>query len=126
MVVVKCSHEDCDWETPDRTEALAAVLAAELANHTAVKHCKQGGSSGDDASKKTPAIERPKISAGGTEESWAVFLKKWELFKSGSKIQQSQLNNHLFQCCVDTLGDDLLRGITDIMKETEDTLLAAI
>ena len=126
MVVIQCSKDDCDWKTPDRDEALAAVLAAELSNHTAVAHSKQAAESTDGGSKKTPAIERPKISTGGTEESWSVFLKKWELFKSGSKIQGSQLNNHLFQCCVDTLGDDLLRGITDIMTESEDTLLAAI
>ena len=126
MVVIQCSKEDCQWETPDRDEALAVVLAAELANHTAVAHSKQTVEPADGGTKKTPAIERPKISAGGTEESWSVFLKKWELFKSGSKIQESQLNNHLFQCCVDTLGDDLLRGIEDIMSESEETLLAAI
>ena len=126
MVVVHCSKSDCDWKTPNRDEALAAVLAAELANHTAVAHSEPAKDNAEEGQRKTPAIERPKISTGGTEETWAVFLKKWDLFKKGSKIQNSQLNNHLFQCCVDTLGDDLLRGINDIMMETEESLLQAI
>ena len=90
MVVLRCSKDDCDWKTPNREESLAVVLAAELSNHTAVAHSKPAAEPTDGGSKKTPAIERPKISTGGTEESWSVFLKKWELFKSGSKIQGSQ------------------------------------
>ena len=76
MVVIKCSKADCSWQTPDRNEALAAVLAAELANHTAVAHSKPTNESTENGQKKAPAIERPKLSAGGTEETWAVFLKK--------------------------------------------------
>ena len=128
MVVISCSKPGCDWKTEDRDEALAAVLAAELSNHTAVSHTPAAPSEGtsDTTVKKSPAIDRPKISVGGTEETWSIFLKKWDLFKSGSKIPAAQLNNHLFQCCVDSLGDDLLKGTTDILAESEDTLLAAI
>ena len=127
MVTLQCSKEGCGWKTPERNASLAAVLAAELSNHTAVAHAGPSvHSDNENLSKKCPAIERPKISAGGTEESWSVFLKKWDLFKSGSKIQPSQLNNHLFQCCDSSLGDDLLRGTSDIMKETEAALLAGI
>ena len=110
----------------EATWFLAAVLAAELSNHTVVAHAPNSEKDPDANVKKSPAIDRPKISTGSTEESWAVFLKKWELFKNGSKISKSQLNNHLFQCCVDTLGDDLLKGTTDIMKESEEALLSAI
>ena len=123
MVVLQCSKEDCDWKTPDREASLAAVLAAELSNHTAVAHARPTAPNDNESmNKKCPAIERPKISAGGTEESWSVFLKKWDLFKSGSKIQASQLNNHLFQCCETSLGDDLVRGTSDIMTEIEEAL----
>ena len=99
MVVISCSKPGCGWRTEDRNEALAAVLAAELSNHTAVSHTPAAPPEGtsDTTVKKSPAIDRPKISVGGTEETWSIFLKKWELFKSGSKIHAAHLNNHLFQ-----------------------------
>ena len=66
MVVLQCSKEDCDWKTPDRDATLAAVLAAELSNHTAVAHARPNAPSDHEyVNKKCPAIERPKISAGG-------------------------------------------------------------
>ena len=125
MVVVQCCKDGCNWSSSDRPEALAAVLAAELQNHTVAAH---GSNQAPDSSgsKKCPNIERPKITTGGTEEIWAVFLKKWRLFKSGSSIAPSQLNTHLFQCCTDSLGDDLLRGLSDVTIVTKDDLLAAI
>ena len=128
MVVISCTKPGCEWSTEDRDEALAAILAAELSNHTAVSHTPAAAveENSDSAVKKSPAINRPKISVGGTEETWAIFLKKWELFKSGSKIPTTQINNHLFQCCVDSLGDDLLKGTSDIIAESEEALLAAI
>ena len=75
MVVVKCSKEGCGWKTPDRAEALAAVLAAELSNHTVVAHAPHDTSEKDPDSgvKKSPAIDRPKISTGSTEESGLFF-----------------------------------------------------
>ena len=126
MVVIRCTKTDCDWASENRNETLAAVLAAELANHTAVSHGGQSSQSNSVGNRKTPSFERPKIDIGGTEESWSVFLKKWDLFKSGTNIQNSEINNHLFQCCVDSLGDDLLRGLTDVASVTENDLLKAI
>ena len=128
MVVIKCTKEDCDWASVDRDEkTLAAVLAAELANHTAVSHgAKPISQSNSGGHRKVPSFERPKLDSGGTEETWSVFLKKWNLFKSGTNIQNSEINNHLFQCCVDSLGDGLLRGLTDVSSVSENELLQAI
>ena len=126
MVVIRCTQGGCSWESADRTEAFAPVLAAELSNHTAVSHNSSNDQQNSGSSKKIPSIERPKIANGSTEETWSVFLKKWQLFKSGTKIAASELNNHLFQCCEDSLGDDLLRGVTNITNVTEEELLSAI
>ena len=38
MVVIECTAAGCGWKSADRPEPFAAVLAAELANHTAVAH----------------------------------------------------------------------------------------
>lgn len=52
--------------TPDRDSALAAVLAVELSNHTAVSHAgPTAPNDNETGNKKCPAIERPKIGAGG-------------------------------------------------------------
>ena len=67
-------------QTPERDPSLVAVLAAELSNHIAI------GPAGPSASafrQRDRIIERTKINAAGTEGSWSVFLKKWDLFKSG-------------------------------------------
>ena len=65
MVVVQCCKDGCNWSSSDRPEALAAVLAAELQNHTVAAH---GSNQAPDSSgsKKCPNIERPKITTGGT------------------------------------------------------------
>ena len=60
MVVISCSKEGCDWKTVDRDEALAAVLAAELSNHTVVAHAPNSEKDPDANVKKSPAIDRPK------------------------------------------------------------------
>ena len=62
-------------QTPERDPSLVAVLAAELSNHTAIAPAA--------FRQRDRIIERTKINAAGTEGSWSVFLKKWDLFKSG-------------------------------------------
>ena len=97
MVVINCTKDDCDWKTEDRDPSMAMVLAAELQNHTAVSHPAPAPATGpnDDTGRKAPPIERPKVAAGGTEESWSMFVKKWDMFKAGSKIPAAQLTNQL-------------------------------
>ena len=127
MVVINCTKDDCDWKTEDREPSMAMVLAAELQNHTSVSHQAPAPAAGhDDTGRKAPPIERPKVAAGGTEESWSMFVKKWDMFKAGSKIPAAQLTNQLFQCCVDSLGDDILRGLDNVANVSETDLLAAI
>ena len=85
MVVISCTQEACGWKTPDREAGLAAVLAAELANHTAIAHAAAAPApvaAGHDT-RKAPSIDRPKIAEGGTEETWSMFTQKWEIFKAG-------------------------------------------
>ena len=117
MVVISCTKEDCNWKTTDRDASLATVLAAELQNHTAVSHPAPAPATGpnDNTGRKAPPIEL-----------WLMFVKKWDMFKAGSKIPPAKLTNQLFQCCVDSLGDDILRGLDDVATVSETDLLAAI
>ena len=90
MVVIQCTQSGCSWKSADRSEAFATVLAAELSNHTAVSHNSSNDQQNSGSSKKIPSIERPKIANGSTEETWSVFLKKWQLFKSGTNMAASE------------------------------------
>ena len=77
MVKVKCTASDCNYETADVGEALALEL---YKTHRTDDHPQPGGGGGNHANRKAPAIDRPKITAGGTEETWSMFLQKWQIF----------------------------------------------
>ena len=113
MVQVRCDHPGCGWASADRAVELAAVLAAELQNHTST-HAAPAAPAAPAANpaaghnnRKPPPIERPKIQSGGTEEDWSMFQQKWEMFKTGLTIPDDQLNHQLYQCCVEALGEEL-------------------
>ena len=132
MVQVRCDHPGCGWASADRAVELAAVLAAELQNHTST-HAAPAAPAAPAANpaaghnnRKPPPIERPKIQSGGTEEDWSMFQQKWEMFKTGSTIPDDQLNHQLYQCCVEALGEDLLRVCPNVTGVAEDELLTAI
>ena len=112
------------FETPDLSEAIAVLI---YKSHREDVH-PQAAPTRSTSSKKTPSIERPKIAAGGTEESWSMFIQKWTIFKSGSNIPTEQLHHQLFQCCDESLGEDLLRGFPAVTGPdvNETKLLAAI
>ena len=85
MVVIRCTQDGCSWESADRNEAFATVLAAELSNHTAVSHNSSNDRQNSGSNKKIPSIERPKIANGSTEETWSVFLKEMATFQVRNK-----------------------------------------
>ena len=91
MVKVKCTATDCNYETAEVGEELALEL---YKTHRTDVHPQPGGGGGNHVNRKAPAIDRPKITAGGTEENWSMFLQKWQIFKSGSTITNFEFNNN--------------------------------
>ena len=75
---------------------------------------------------RAPKTERPKITAGGSEESWNTFETRWGNYKRTSGISGSLVTGELFECCSTELGDDIIRENRKLLEGTETNLLAAI
>ena len=70
MVVIKCTDVDCTWKSEDRDVAFAAVLAAELANHTATAHAapaQQQQQNPHQNNSTKVKVDLPKITTGVNE-----------------------------------------------------------
>ena len=123
MVIVSCSVPDCNFTTDDVSEALAIAL---LANHGLAHSAPQ--QSGPVNASRGPKLERPKVDVGISTEDWHMFLRRWEVFKTGSGINDASASLQLFQCAGVTLGDSLLksdpnaasRPLADLLKAMRD------
>ncbi len=117
-MIVQCSVPDCPFRTEDVSENLAIAL---LTNHghahtaTAATHALRG-----------PKLERPKVDIGVTLEEWNVFVRRWNVFKSGSGIDNASAPSQLFQCAGPTLGDSLLKTDAEAATKPLPDLLAAM
>ena len=102
MVVVACSVPNCNFETRDVTETLAIAL---LANH-GLAHQNTPVSA---PNTRGPQLERPKVNTGVSTEQWNVFELRWEMFRTGSCIDESSAPAQLLQCAGEELSDSLLK-----------------
>ena len=82
MVVVNCSVPECDFSTEDVSEALAII--ALLTNH-GIAHTAPTTS----PPVRGPKLERPQINVGVSTEEWNVFVRRWEVFRKGSGVDNA-------------------------------------
>ena len=73
MVVVECTA-GCGWKSAARSEAFAAVLAAELANHTSVAHTMPA--SQHASQQPRIRLDPPKVATGTSAEDWERQLEE--------------------------------------------------
>ena len=119
MAVVTCSVPICNFKTDDVSEALAISL---LANHgLAHQHTHQNVSA---PTTRGPKLERPKVNIGVSTEEWNVFTRRWEMFRSGSAIDEASAPAQLFQCAGDELSNSLLKANPQAASNTLSQLLA--
>ena len=59
-------------------------------------------------------------------EEWNVFRRRWEVFKSGSGINDASAPSQFFQCAGPELGDSLLKANANAASENLTELLAAM
>ena len=123
MVVVKCSVPDCTFTTEDVTEALAIAL---ITNHDLSHRVTAPTAPPAPTATSGPKLERPKVNIGVTIEEWNVFTRRWEVFKSGSGINNASAPAQLFQCAGPELGDSLLKANPNAASENLTQLLAAM
>ena len=124
MVVVNCSVPDCQFITNDVSEALAIAL---LANHGLAHQTRATATTTERPHlPRGPKLDRPRIEAGISTEAWNIFVRRWEVFRIGSGIDDSSAPSQLFQCAGPDLGDSLLKANPDAASESLDQLLAAM
>ena len=112
MVVVACSVPDCTFKTEDVTEALAIAL---LTNH-GLAH--QRPSPAQDPTLRGPKLDRRKVDVGVSIEEWNVFIRRWEVFRTGSGIDDTQAPFQLFCCAGPELGDSPLKTNPNAASES--------
>ena len=123
MVVVACSVPDCTFTTEDVSEALAIAL---ITNHDLSHRVTAPTVPPAPTATSGPKLERPKVNIGVTIEEWNVFTRRWEVFKSGSGINNASAPAQLFQCAGPELGDSLLKANPNAASENLTELLAAM
>ena len=122
MPSICCPIAECAYRTEDVEPALAAVL---LTVHNNV-HLSAPQQSGAAARNRAPKIDRPKISAGSSEETWSTFNARWAMFKRSTGLVGAESVQQLFHCCDEDLGDAILKGHPDAVSIDEDHLLSKI
>ena len=122
MPAIQCPIADCIYITQDVDAVVAAAL---LGIHNNV-HVSAPRNAEASTRQRAPKIERPRISAGSSEETWNSFTTRWAMFKRGTRLTDGESVQHLFQCCDEDLGDAILKGHPDAVTGTEDVLLAKI
>ena len=125
MVVIECTAA-CGWKTADRTEAFAAVLAAELANHTAVAH--PAATAAPAAPPFNIKIELPKITSGISARSWATKLREWDEYKLIKNIPTNQQSTYLLQCCDKQIKEYIRQSLNgkNLTKVSEAEMIKSI
>ena len=107
MVIVNCTIDGCEFRTADTSEALAIAL---LANHGISHQIQPQASTGSSPAPRGPKLERPKVDVGVSIEEWNIFVRRWNVFRAGSGIDDASAPSQLFQCAGTALGDSLLKS----------------
>ena len=119
MPSISCPIAECAYKTEDVEAALAAVL---LTVHNNVHLSAPGNSVAATRNR----AERPKISAGSSEEIWSTFNTRWTMFKHSTGLAGAELVQQLFHCCDEDLGNAILKGNPDSISKDETHLLSKI
>ena len=122
---LQCPLPDCRYTTGDNTEPVAiAYLNAHMYAHQ--RPSAQQQSAPSNVPRGGPKLDRPTIETGVSMEEWIMFTWRWNIFREGSQIAESNASHHLFQCADAALGDSLLKTDPDIIKKDINTLLSTM
>ncbi|XP_028411560.1 uncharacterized protein LOC114534203 isoform X2 [Dendronephthya gigantea] len=117
----RCPYPDCEYETADVEDALAAVL---LTVHSNGSH---NNNQATTTISKGEKVKRPTISRSGTSEDWSYFLSRWKDYVDATKITGQDKVLQLLECCEEQLRKDLTRNAGgSIASKPIDEVLQAI
>ena len=123
MVVVGCSVPGCEFKSDDVSEATAIAL---LTNHGLAHQAAPPAIAGPAPVSRGPKLDRPKVDVGVAIEEWNVFVRRWDVFRAGSGIDEASAPAQLFQCAGTELGDSLLKVNPNLTSDSLTQLLTAM
>ena len=112
---IECQVTGCDYVAEHASEGVAIAL---LTSH-GQNHKKSG-------KQKAPHIERPELKQDISIEEWQVFENDWSRFEKYIDIEDGDLADQLFQCCVKPLRKLLIKENPNIIDEGVPALLDAM
>jgi hypothetical protein len=92
MPAIACQVDGCVYVTDDVATAIA-LLNSHVINHRATP--VDGLSA--DTRHRGPKLERPKIQLNATTEDWNNFIRHWDIYRSGSGIDEASAPGQLLE-----------------------------
>ena len=121
-----CQVDGCNFKASnDDKDFMLAQYTSHQKNHDIQTNSANAAPQRNDASRAQRS-ERPKIQAGGSEETWNTFFTRWNNYKRTCCIPEHLITGELFECCSTELGDDIIRQDPKLLEGSEEALLAAI
>ena len=129
MAGLKCSLSSCAYSTDDQVPATTELETKLklLRIHADTVHQPRVQQDSSHTSSKAK-LDPPRLSAGSDQQTWDLFKRSWEIYKSGMSIPTAQQPVHLFNCLDEDLRSDVLRANPDRNFDTwaEKDLMEAI
>ena len=122
MPVVSCPVPECEYSTPDMSDAIvAALLTAHCVTHSVPNAPPTA------PTHKVESVKRPTIAPAGTSEEWSYFLIRWNDYVNATGITGKQAVIQLLECCEESLRKDLTRSVGgSLLDQNINDVLASI
>ena len=125
MPTLKCTNFRCQWVTDDVSEGMAFKLV-ELHLQSEHKMEVVKPETGGGARNKMDKIRRPEVGPDMSNDRWAYFLTRWEAYKTGSGLKDTDVTGQLTECMVESVREDHYRQFGGSEVGTEKVLLDQI
>ena len=116
MVLIWCPILGCTYKTSNHPCDIVCRLL-DLQN---VEHKKISKSSKAVIMPNESQMIRPRVDRGISQEKWLAFIRRWEVFKTGSNISSQNPSIPYFQCAHDKLGGLILANDARLVVKSEE------
>ena len=120
----KCPFTDCNFESGEVNDDLAAMLLKIhfAAAHTPTTNPAENANLASTANNaaRVQKVSRPTASLGMTSEEWSYFLTRWNNYVEATQVTGKEKIIQLLECC----EEDLRKDLTRTAGRTEENVLA--
>ena len=132
MAGIPCSAPACGYNTdsqvPPDTGLQDKIALLQIHKDTVHATPAQHHGTPQVAATHRAKLDLPKLSAGSSQETWELFQRSWQLYKTGMGIPDTQATVYLFNCLDQDQRDDIMRAnpATQINTLSEADLMASV